>query len=176
MGCMSCQKPCFNVGISSQAPVWTVHSLQLPLRNVFLLWCGSFMAYNVDICSSVVLPGLQGDNLLHHGLLYGLQRNLYSSSSSTSSFSTDFDVYRGSPLTFFSLLSLTSSRQHILPFLMCCQRSTIILADGLSCVLQWVYFGADWNCTCLMSWKPLFSQKPPLHFPPSHNSYRVNTI
>lgn len=45
--------------------------------------CSSFSEYTValagapvDVCYSVVLHRLQGDNLLHHSVLRGLQGNL----------------------------------------------------------------------------------------------------
>ncbi|KAK4810807.1 LOW QUALITY PROTEIN: hypothetical protein QYF61_008779 [Mycteria americana] len=46
---------------------------------------GSSVGCRVDICSTTVLHGLQGDKLLHHGLRYRLQGNLCSGTWSTSS-------------------------------------------------------------------------------------------
>jgi len=46
---------------------------------------GPSMGSRVDICSSMVLHGLQGYNLLDHGLLHGLQGNLCSSTWSAAS-------------------------------------------------------------------------------------------
>ncbi|KAK4810986.1 hypothetical protein QYF61_014458 [Mycteria americana] len=84
---------------SSPAPVWgpthrrqssmnfsnvgPSHGLQF-FRNG-LLQCGALHGLQVDICSTVNLHGLQGDNLLHHGLHHGLQGNLCSGTWSTSS-------------------------------------------------------------------------------------------
>ena len=73
---------------------------------------GSSTVCRVDICSTEVLHGLQGDNLLHHGLLHGLQGNLCSSAWSTSSsFFTGLGVCRA-----VSHL-LTAAAQHFLPLL-----------------------------------------------------------
>jgi len=74
----------------------------------------------VDICSGLVLHGLQGDNLLHHGLHHGLQGNLCSGGWSTSSPSilTGLSVCRVVSLT-YSHSSLTGGVWHFLPFLKC---------------------------------------------------------
>jgi len=67
----------------------------------------------------MVLCGLKGSNLLHHGLLHRLQGNLCSGTWSTSSpsFLADLGVYRVVYLTFFSLLFPTAAVQRFLPCL-----------------------------------------------------------
>ncbi|KAK4807214.1 hypothetical protein QYF61_024334 [Mycteria americana] len=55
---------------------------------------GSSTGCRVDICSTVDLHGLQGDNLLHHGLHYGLQGNLCFGTWSTPSPSFFTDLVR----------------------------------------------------------------------------------
>ena len=66
-GCRSCQEP---------PPVWAPHGLQLPSGHIHLLKHGVLHGLQVDIFSTVVLHGLQGDSLPHHGLLQRLQGNL----------------------------------------------------------------------------------------------------
>jgi len=77
MGRSSCQEP---------TPAWAFHRLQqLPSGYLHLPQCGVLHRLQVDICSTIVLPGPPGDNLLHHGRLYRLQGNLCSSVWRTSS-------------------------------------------------------------------------------------------
>ncbi|KAM9639019.1 uncharacterized protein ACIBXB_013710 [Morphnus guianensis] len=75
-----------------------------PPSGIPLLRCGVLHGLQVDICSTMDLPGLQGDSLPHHGLHHhGLQGNLcsgiWSTSSSSSSFFTDLGVCRVVSLT-----------------------------------------------------------------------------
>ncbi|KAK4807205.1 hypothetical protein QYF61_024325 [Mycteria americana] len=56
-----------------------------PLSGIHLLWHGVLHGLQVDICSTVNLHGLQGDNLPHHGRHHRLQGNLCSGAWSTSS-------------------------------------------------------------------------------------------
>lgn len=64
-GCSACKKP---------APAWA------PFHRPWLLpGACSAMGCRVKICSAMVLHGLQGSNLCHHGLGHGLQGNLCSS-------------------------------------------------------------------------------------------------
>lgn len=80
---------------------------------------GSSTGCSVDICSAMVLHGLQGNNLLHHGLHHGLQGNLCSGISNISpSFNTDLGVCRVISLI-FSHCSFTDAVQHFLPFPKC---------------------------------------------------------
>ena len=70
--------------------------------GIHLLWRGVLDGLQVEICSTVDLPGLQRDRLPHHGLPHGLQGNLCSSAwsmSSPSSF-TDLGVCRAVSLTY----------------------------------------------------------------------------
>ena len=80
------RKPGFlSMGLSSwQKPALArdLHSLQLPSQHIRLLQGIFSMGCSVDVCSSLVLHGLQENNLHHHGL-HGLQGNLCSSTWST---------------------------------------------------------------------------------------------
>jgi len=89
---------------------------QLPLV-IHLLWCWALYGLQVEICSTINLHGLQGDSLLCHGLLHGLQGNLCSGAWSTSSpsFLTDLGVYR--------VVYLTSSH---LTLCCCCLSSRFV--------------------------------------------------
>jgi len=85
-GHRSCQRTCSSVGLLSaghsscqeSAPVWALHGLQLPSGLISLLWRGVLHRLQVDICSTMDLCGLQGNNLHHHGLRHRLQGNLCS--------------------------------------------------------------------------------------------------
>jgi len=79
-----------------------------PPLGIHLLQYGFFHRVQVDICSTVDLYGLQGDNLPHHGLLHKLQENFCSGSWSTPSPSvfTDLGVCRAVALTYFHSLQL----------------------------------------------------------------------
>jgi len=80
-GCSSCQKTCSFLSISPQAAAPARSLLQRGLSTgcIFLqgvFTCstvGSSTSCHVEICSGMGLHGLQGGNLLHHGLLHGLQ-------------------------------------------------------------------------------------------------------
>jgi len=73
----SCQEPA-----PARAPHGVTASFGHPPA---LAWC-PFRGLQVEICSTVDLHGLQGDNLPHHGLHHKLQgKTLCSSVSSTSS-------------------------------------------------------------------------------------------
>jgi len=76
----------------AQAPHGVTASFRHPPAPA---WC-PFHGLQVKICSTVHLPGLQGDNLPHYGLLCGLQGNLCSDHWTTSSpsFFTDLGVCR----------------------------------------------------------------------------------
>jgi len=66
-----------------------------PPSGIHLLWGGPFHGLQVDLCCTVDLHGLQGDNLPHHDLHHELQgKALCSAVSSTSSrsFFTDLGV------------------------------------------------------------------------------------
>jgi len=108
-----CQQTCSSASSSLQGSAGPARSLLqhgLPTGSqlssgIHLLWHG----LQVEICSTVDLHGLQGDNLPHHGLLHGLLRNLCSgawSTSSSSSFSfTDLYVCRAVSLILIPLSS-----------------------------------------------------------------------
>jgi len=55
-----------------------------PPSGIHLLWRGVLHGLQVDICSTMDLHGLQGDNLPHHDLLHKVQANLCSSAWSIS--------------------------------------------------------------------------------------------
>lgn len=86
---------CTAVLQDKSAPAWTL--LSFSLGNVHLLW-------------REVLQGLQGNNLIHHDLLNGLQRNLCSStwSNSSLSFFTDLVLFLTLFFLFFFFYFLTS--------------------------------------------------------------------
>jgi len=65
--------------------VWAAHGVTASFRHPPDPAWGLFHGLQVEICSTVDLPGLQGHSLPHHGLLHGLQGNLCSGISSTSS-------------------------------------------------------------------------------------------
>lgn len=67
-----------------------------------------FHGLHVDICSTVVIHGVQEDNLFHYALLQRLQRNLCSSIWTTSSPSFT-SVCRAIFSIFFSIFSLTAA-------------------------------------------------------------------
>ena len=72
-----CQEP---------APAWAHHGVTAFFRHTPALAWGPFHGLQVNICSTMDLHGLQGNNMPHHGLHYGLQgKNLCSGISSTSS-------------------------------------------------------------------------------------------
>ncbi|XP_074905859.1 uncharacterized protein LOC142041118 isoform X1 [Buteo buteo] len=78
-----------------------------PPSGTHLLRRGVLHGLQVEICSTVDLPGLQGDSLPHQGLPHGLQGNLRSGawSISSPSFFTDLGVRR--------LVSLTCSHSSL---------------------------------------------------------------
>ena len=103
-GHKSCQQTCSSVGSSLQRSTDPARSLlqhglptgSQPPLGTHLLWCGVLPGLQVEICSTVDLPGLQGDSLPHQGLPHGLQGNLCSGawSISSPSFFTDLGVCR----------------------------------------------------------------------------------
>jgi len=112
-----CQQTCSSVGSSlhrSTGPGRSLIQCGLPMGSqppsgIQLLRCGVFHRLRVDLCSTMDLHGLQGDNLPHHGLHHELQgKTLCSDVSSTSSpsFFTDLGVCR--------VVSLTSSHSSLL--------------------------------------------------------------
>ena len=119
------------------------------------------MDCSVDICSGVILQRLQGDNLLHHGLLHrlqgdnllhrgihqGLQGNHYSGAWSTSSpsFFSARGVCRAVSLTFFSLLSHSGCTAFFTLSYVYYHRGNTSVGDGLSFGQQWVCFGVGWD-------------------------------
>jgi len=81
------------------APSWVLYSFLQGMSTCSGV--GSSMGCRVDICFTVVLHGLQGDNLLHCHHLYGLQGTLCCGTWSTyfPSVFTDLSVCRDvSPL------------------------------------------------------------------------------
>ena len=83
----SCQEP---------APAWASHGVTASFRRLHLLWRGVLHGLQVESLPTIILHGLQGDSLSHHGLLHGLQGNLCSGAWSIScpSFFTDLGVCR----------------------------------------------------------------------------------
>ena len=85
-GHKSCQQTCSSVDSSLHGSTGQGRSLRQhgfstgsqPPLGIHLLQRGVLPWLQVDICSTVNLHGLQGDNLSHHGLLHRLQRNLCS--------------------------------------------------------------------------------------------------
>ncbi|XP_049649849.1 uncharacterized protein LOC126035356 [Accipiter gentilis] len=86
-----------------------------PPSGTHLLRRGVLHGLQVEICSTVDLPGLQGDSLPHQGLHHGLQGNLRSGawSISSPSFFTDLVITR----YFLPLHLLRTRADHTLPLL-----------------------------------------------------------
>ena len=86
-GYKSGQKTCSSLGSSlhrATAPARSLLQCGLPTGSqpppgIPLLQRGVLPRLQVEICSPVDLPGLQGHSLPHHGLPHGLQGNLCSS-------------------------------------------------------------------------------------------------
>lgn len=84
---------CSSLGFSLRRRAGPVKSLlqcrlsigSQPPLGVHLLQCGVLLGLQVDICSTVDLPGLQRGSLLNHGLHHRLQGKLLSTAWSTSS-------------------------------------------------------------------------------------------
>jgi len=79
------------------APAWAPHGVTASFRHPPAPVWGHFHGLQVDICSTVDLHGLQGDNLPHHGLRPELQAKTLCSgiwSTSSPSFFTDLGVCR----------------------------------------------------------------------------------
>jgi len=110
--CRSCQEP---------ALVWAPHGVAASFRHPPAVAWALFHRLQVDICSTVDLPGLQGDSLPHHGLHHELQgKTLCSGISSTSSpsFFTDLGVCRVVSFTSsHSSVSTAASLRVFFPFL-----------------------------------------------------------
>jgi len=109
-----CQQTCSSVGSSlhrswqQPAPAQAPHGVTASFRHPPALAWVPFHWLQVDICSTVELHGLQGNNLPHCGLHHELQgKALCSSVSSTSSpcFFTDLGACR--------VISLTSSHSSL---------------------------------------------------------------
>jgi len=112
-----CQQTCSGVGSSlhgSTGPGRSLlqrrgpHGVTASFRHPPALACGPFHGLQVDICSTVDLHGLQGDNLPHHGLHHKLQgKTLCSDILGTSSpfFFNDLGVCR--------VVSFTSSHSFL---------------------------------------------------------------
>jgi len=83
------------------APVQALHNVTISFGHIHLILCAVIHTLQVDICSTVNLHGLKGHSLTHHGLHHGLQGNVCSGVSSTSSPSsfTDLGVCRAVSLT-----------------------------------------------------------------------------
>ncbi|XP_049649798.1 uncharacterized protein LOC126035330 isoform X1 [Accipiter gentilis] len=114
-GHKSCQKTCSNVGSSLHRSTGPARNLlqrrvptgsQLP-SGTHLLRRGVLHGLQVDICSTVDLPGLQRESLPHQGLHLRLQGNLHCGARSISSpsFFIDLGVHR--------LVSLTCSNSSL---------------------------------------------------------------
>ncbi|KAM9591174.1 uncharacterized protein ACIBXB_006073 [Morphnus guianensis] len=110
MGCSSCQELA-----PARGSPWAAGSFRAHLPA--LAW-GPPQAAGWDICSTVDLHGLQGDNLRHHGLHHGVQGNLCSGTYSTSSPSfTDLGVCRVVSLTYSHSSLPAAVAQHFFPLL-----------------------------------------------------------
>jgi len=147
------------------APVWSPHSVTDSFRHPPALAWGPFHGLQVDICSTVDLYGLQGDNRPHHGLHHELQgKSLCSSISSISSpsFFTDLGVCRVVSLTLsHSSLSTAVSLQFFLPLL------KYVITEALPLLLIGLALASDRSIlepasTGFIRHGGSFSQKPPL--------------
>lgn len=87
------------------APLWVPHGPRFLPEDLFLHRL--FMGYSLGVPSDMVLHGLQADNLLHHGLLPGLQEYLCSSTCSISSPSSSM-TWVSAGLFFSHFLTLLS--------------------------------------------------------------------
>jgi len=138
--CRSWQEP---------APAQAPHGFSASFRHPPAPLWSPFQGVQVDICSTMDLHGLQGDNLPHHGLHHELQgKTLCSGVSSTSStsFFTDAGVCRVVSFTSsHSSLSTTISPQFFLPLLKHYPRGATIVADWLGLGQQQVHLRARWH-------------------------------
>jgi len=132
---------------SRTAPVWA--------------FCGLQLLQGGPSAAAWGPPGPAEDNLLHHGLLHGLQGNLCSSPQSTSSpsFFSHLAAYRAVSHTFLPHSSLLGS---ILPFLtdvsQKCHHSRWLRGSAVpGC--GWV--GAIWDWLCLAWGSPGRSSEAP---------------
>lgn len=112
-GCISCQTAYYRIGLSIEAAVLAqslcLHGLSTGCNFLQAIPAYSTVGSSMDICSTVIHyglqgDGLQGDSLLYHGCLYGLQ---VISSSAWSTYSPSFFTDLGVSLNVFSLISLS---------------------------------------------------------------------
>jgi len=127
---------------------------------------------SVHICSTVVLHGLQGDNLHHHDLLHMLQGNICSGAwnISSDSFFTDLGVYVVLSLT-FSHSSLSELQSSVLLFLECPFPEAPpfqLLGSAVPCS---GVAGASWNHLCLTWGSPGLSSQRLLFRPPAASAW-----
>ena len=116
------------------------------LQGVFTCsWVGSSTVYSVDVCSTVVFHGLQGDNYdLHQKML----SNPCSGACSTSSLSLlcQLGICRAFSLIFYHL-SLRDAARHFLPFLKCVVTEVPLSLIG-SALASGGSIRADWKWLC----------------------------
>jgi len=110
---------------------------------------GPFHGLRVDICSTMDLHGLQGDNLHHHGLQHKLQgKTLCSSISSTSSPSSSLTLVSAELLLSIHLTPLSNCRLTAVfssSSLICYHRGTTTVADWLGLGQRWVRLRTGWH-------------------------------
>lgn len=135
------------------APARAVHRLKLPSGHVHPLRCGLLHGLQMDVCCTVNSMSRRVTPLV----IYVGYRTLSGASASPPPTLTLTSAELFHP-HFFSLLVLTASVCHFLPFTKHCQRDAISLSVWLSCV----HPAAGWGTGAA----PLFSsQSPPLHSP-----------
>jgi len=148
------------------APVWVTSGTTVPTRRLFqhglstgsqlpsghihVVRRGVLHRLKVDICFTVDLHGLQGDNLPHHGSLHWLQVNLCSSTWSTSFF-TDLGVCKVVSLTYSHSILSSAVAQHFSSFL------KYFIPEVLTTSLMGSAFASSWNCLCLTQGQLLVS-------------------
>ena len=142
---------------SKPAAAWgSLHRVTAPARSLERLSTGCSFLQGT---STVVLHGLEGDNLRHHGL----QRNLCSGAWSTSSFFINLSVFRAVSLT-SSHSSLRAAAQHFLPFL------KYVITEAVPPLLMGSALASDRSILELAlsdtgAASGGFSQRPPLQTP-----------
>lgn len=125
-----CSYVCFPQGHRSWqglAPVQALYRLPTPSGCTNLLHCGVLQGLQVNICSTLNLYGLHGDSLPHHGLHMGCRA--ISAAAPGVSLLTPFSVTLV-PARYFSPI--------LTPFILCDSFYTFLNASPMSChQCQW---------------------------------------